>query len=765
VQTRFLVEFFLKNNIELYFLRIGKIYQQESHMRIYTLDEWKTHHDTMTDNDELFSQVKWMSIQETTFPVSTHKINEIAQAHDLELILVLADACLFTSVENKPLVKENYLWYPCHSYPVNDGDRTALKLFSNIISLSPSVKLHLQNIFPQKNIFYIPHFTEKEEVLRRPQEIKIQRGIPLDKKIILVVASFYEVLNRKGIDYQLIGIDQAKKKRGDIFVFIQSAYHFQGNHLIKEKVPVEKLLKTLGWISGVDYIWNQTALTRLEIAELYTMADILCSCSKVEGFGLPIVEAQNYSCAVLTTDFLSMKEHNFQDLVCPVATSEINYFQNGEWVVPSTSGLTDLIVKTLESPPDPQRANWMVQKLTGWKTVSTLLKKVLLDVECVEGVEGVEGVKGVNDKSIFITDCLVDFFSIYSVHSTMFFRMKECKELIFIQSESKPHAMNYLKERETQTYHQLKLLQIDSCKILSSHHLQIYLDHLESTNNIFWFCKSQNIVKGVHKHYHTVFLRERESQNEFPTGWQVYPFTPLIESFSVFGNESQPRSQHPLQEILKIFIQVDLDSFLKLDKIILALREFQRAHVLLYFPAKFLITLEKNSQLYNPETKIYSYENATFTLSEQQIENFSTLETLDFEFIMYPDQINYIKNMTNKTPFRYESKFGYVPTNELLKWISVSDIFIPCVSNFSTLSVAAQKLGVWVLFLTDTPLNQYYCIHGKVLTSHDKCFNFNRGVVEMVVQSLAIKENLETFSAERKNPRFMYTKEIAAIIF
>ena len=75
------------------------------------------------------------------------------------------------------------------------------------------------------------------------------------------------------------------------------------------------------------------------LALLYNAADVLIACSKTEGFGVPLIEAQACGCPVVTTDFASMPELVRHGIAVRPAGRMWHPHLESWWAVPDVGGL------------------------------------------------------------------------------------------------------------------------------------------------------------------------------------------------------------------------------------------------------------------------------------------------------------------------------------------------------------------------------------------------------------------------------------------
>lgn len=81
------------------------------------------------------------------------------------------------------------------------------------------------------------------------------------------------------------------------------------------------------------------------LALLYNAADVLLACSKTEGFGVPIIEAQACGCPVVTTDFASMPELVRNGIAVRPAGKMWHPHLESWWAVPDVEGIAEALAQ------------------------------------------------------------------------------------------------------------------------------------------------------------------------------------------------------------------------------------------------------------------------------------------------------------------------------------------------------------------------------------------------------------------------------------
>jgi len=402
-QIYYLTKIFKELGYQIYYLLYAyKINNGESYLKIYTyhdlvqLYEASIYNDVKLLEDDVVKDTLYLSIQSEERYIEENTIHEIIDHHNIDLFFFLGDAFLFRKYKENAFKVPSYYWYPCHFYPICNYDYQGLNAFSNILSLSPSIKMVLEEMFPNKNIYYLPHIVEKIKVEKTKEEIRKQWNIPKNKYVVLLVFNIFDEfqdvyhVNRKSIDTQIIAFKKFNEKYSNSLLFIHS---LKGKYATPNQCyPLEELLTALN-LSNDTYLWNKELLDEEQLREVYAMSDTFMNCTKAEGFGVPILEAQMYDLNVITNDFTSMKEHNFQGNIAEASSSEIHYGVYSNWITPSSENIFKMLENVFLCDTDNEknknikkintnkikqnRSKWIINELTDYNNIKNKLYKII----------------------------------------------------------------------------------------------------------------------------------------------------------------------------------------------------------------------------------------------------------------------------------------------------------------------------------------------------------------------------------------------------
>ena len=190
---------------------------------------------------------------------------------------------------------------------------------------------------------YIPHALEA--VYRpTPSDFRERNGIPEDAFLVVINAANRDTKDRKGFWQMFDALGRFQAAHPDVWVYLHTwALKTMGGldlawwavergmdlARVKKVVPFDVLIGTV---------------TREQMAGMYTAADVLLSCSKGEGFGIPVIESMACGTPAIVTDATAQPEL-VGDTGWKVRwTPEPDYHMGTTWATPDP----DAILAALE---------------------------------------------------------------------------------------------------------------------------------------------------------------------------------------------------------------------------------------------------------------------------------------------------------------------------------------------------------------------------------------------------------------------------------
>ena len=227
-------------------------------------------------------------------------------------------------------------WLPYHHPTLKALDEHALKSMSTTVSLSPTMAASIVDDLPHA---YIPHIMTLPEYNEQRASRKVL-GIPEDAFVVLAQGGNYEEYDRKGWNQILQSFAKFYETHPNAFLYI----HAIGWRAIAEievgKTPPPNLLEKGVRVMCVhsfiyDTLENITKTTQTQVRlhimlrdmnlppdsyklvtkifddprdsmAMKVVADVCLHPSRVEGFGLNVIECQGLGTPVITTNFTAM---------------------------------------------------------------------------------------------------------------------------------------------------------------------------------------------------------------------------------------------------------------------------------------------------------------------------------------------------------------------------------------------------------------------------------------------------------------------------
>ena len=379
-QLHYLIKLFSEYGYDIfYFISKCKIDNDEPYNKPYSYEEmtyyYKKNDIKFIENDILKQITYFSAQQDDKNELNNNAINTIISENNIDSFFFLGDVFVFYVNKNIKINVPSYCWFPCHYYPFSEYDILGLNPFDNIICLSPSIKLLLEKKFPEKAVFYLPHINEEIDIKLSKTEIRAKWNISENRFIVTIISQivYTDVCNRKAIDVQLIAFSEFNKKFPDSFLF------FHSSSRPEDRAILENLIELLN-LNENNFFWNDNKIfSEKDIAELYILSDVVLNCSKSEGFGVPIIEAQQYGTNVITSDFLSMAEHNFQNNVVKFSSITHHFSLNGHWTIPSSNNIISKLEELYSNSNEVniKRAKWISKKLCSYENVKKHLFNIM----------------------------------------------------------------------------------------------------------------------------------------------------------------------------------------------------------------------------------------------------------------------------------------------------------------------------------------------------------------------------------------------------
>ena len=321
--------------------------------------------------------------------VSMSELNDASKLYAIDAFIVLGDinVVYHDSYDFKvPVIA----WVPFHYNTVRGSNRALLKSYTYVVGLSPSTSKVISDV--RLDVMYIPHFidanvleTDAENWLKNERKLKenknksdreivfnankydkmfkrrsssfsaVETGEDDDKDdVFLVLASGtnYEAADRKGWDVAIQAFAKFHETHPEIkkhlWVHSFSSTQVMRDHDGKgQQAPPELAPQGIdlrGLVQEMDlppdiYTVDINLHPRGRVAAMKVHADVCLHPSKVEGFGMNVLECQSVGTPVVTTKFRAMEDFTRNGISVPPAQWEHVTALGGKWAMPDVKGV------------------------------------------------------------------------------------------------------------------------------------------------------------------------------------------------------------------------------------------------------------------------------------------------------------------------------------------------------------------------------------------------------------------------------------------
>ena len=284
-----------------------------------------SHFDAPIDYNHTF--ITYAGIQNSYVRTST--MNRLAEKYSIDAYITLLDVERF--IRDTDLKIPSIAWHPHHFSSWTPLDAYILKGFASVASLQPGEE------------HFIPHIVQPVPVTQKWHRDK-------DTFFILLQGGNYETFDRKGWEISLQAYAEFHKRVPESHLYIHSVSKIammekNANKKAPISVPDEgqPLRYLLHMLNITDYTLDESIHPPERISALKEAADVCLHPSRVEGFGMNVLECQYFGTPVITTNFTAMGAFTrFGHSVPPV---QLSYYLRGFVAVPNISGVVEALHK------------------------------------------------------------------------------------------------------------------------------------------------------------------------------------------------------------------------------------------------------------------------------------------------------------------------------------------------------------------------------------------------------------------------------------
>lgn len=290
--------------------------------------------------------ILWLSIAQQTAPapdsfehsfitfvefnelfVRTSTMNTLAEKYTIDAYITLLD--VERIIRDTDLKIPSIAWHPHHFDAWTPLDAYILRGFTSVASLVPTYD------------HFIPHIVE-------PIQPKTPWKRNSNTFMVLLQGGNYERFDRKGWEISLQAFAQFHKQVPDSHLYIHSVskntiMEFNNGENAPLQVPDEgqPLRYLLHMLNITSYTLDEKIHPPEDISALKKAADVCLHPSRVEGFGMNVLECQYFGTPVISTNFTAMAAFTrFGHAVPPI---QLSYYLRGFVAVPNISGVVDAL--------------------------------------------------------------------------------------------------------------------------------------------------------------------------------------------------------------------------------------------------------------------------------------------------------------------------------------------------------------------------------------------------------------------------------------
>ncbi|CAL6289687.1 unnamed protein product [Bathycoccus prasinos] len=327
--------------------------------------------------------------------VSMSEVNDASKLYGIDAFIVLGDINVVYH-DSYDFKVPTIAWVPFHYNTVRGSNKALLKSYTYAVGLSPSTTKVIADV--RSDVAYIPHFIDanvlesaaetwlkKERKLkgnknksdreivfdankydkmfkRRPSSFSAvetsQDGDDDDVFLVLASGTNYEGADRKGWDVAIQAFAKFHETHPEIkkHLWVHSFSSTQvmrdhdgnGNKAPPELAPQGVDLR--GLVQEMDlppdiYTVDIDLHPRGRVAAMKVHADVCLHPSKVEGFGMNVLECQSVGTPVVTTKFRAMEDFTRNGISVPPAQWEHLAALGGKWVMPDVKGVAKALAE------------------------------------------------------------------------------------------------------------------------------------------------------------------------------------------------------------------------------------------------------------------------------------------------------------------------------------------------------------------------------------------------------------------------------------
>lgn len=304
--------------------------------RVYeNIDSLYEQFDTIARPPEDFdhSHLTFVGLDSTDKVTSVSRLNRLANEYGIDAYIMIGD--IVKLIRDADFAVPSVVWFPHHYNHLAPYERFTLNAFGGIVSLSPSSSRMIADTL-ERPVTFIPHVVDVNTTAE-PKH---------DTYTVLMQGGNYDKLDRKGWNIGLQAFRRFHEKYPDTHLYMHAissreiAQHSRNRKaplgLKPEGLALEKLVDMYG-LEPDSYTLDDTVHTFEKALSFKKRAHVCLHPSRVEGFGMNVLECQMVHTPVVTTNFTAMGD--FTQYGISVPYEQMDLFNDKELVaVPSVTG-------------------------------------------------------------------------------------------------------------------------------------------------------------------------------------------------------------------------------------------------------------------------------------------------------------------------------------------------------------------------------------------------------------------------------------------
>ena len=191
---------------------------------------------------------------------------------------------------------------------------------------------------PRERLTYIPHAIDRSVFKAEGPTMRAELRVPEESHLTMITAM--NKGKRKSYPEMLLAWTKFAARHKDAYLYIHTDRfgHLDGINLIPLLVLMKAPADRIRWVNSSQM---RAGIPQETVAALMRSADVLLACSRGEGFGLPVIEAQAVGTPVIVNNFTAQPELVRKHGMTVEGQLEYDEFQISYYKVPYIKDIDD----------------------------------------------------------------------------------------------------------------------------------------------------------------------------------------------------------------------------------------------------------------------------------------------------------------------------------------------------------------------------------------------------------------------------------------